>query len=37
VVSAHHRPNLPQNLHCAPFHAVVSASIAKRPIGWKKK
>lgn len=35
IVSAHHRPNLNQQLPTAPFHAVISATLAGRKIGWK--
>lgn len=37
IVSAHPRPNLNGQLPRAPFHAVVSATIAGRKIDWKKK
>ncbi|MAM37932.1 MAG: hypothetical protein CL949_05390 [Erythrobacter sp.] len=37
VVTAHHRPNLAQDLPVAPFHAVLSATFAGRKINWKKK
>jgi len=35
VVSAHHRPNLNQALPSAPYHAVISATLAGRKIRWK--
>ncbi len=37
VRTAHHRPNLEQNLPCAKFRVVVANVISGRPIRWTKK
>ena len=37
VRTAHHRPNLDQNLPCAKFSVVVANVISGRPIRWTKK